>query len=349
MTDLTLLVLLCLAPFCWDNKTPFRRNTGAWLMFACLVLLFGLRHYSVGTDSFNYAFRYETLTDLEPFEKGFRWLIYALHAVCERYTFLFISLAALLWGGLIHFYRKYTALYWLPVFLFCALGGVNSVANNGMRQGAAIALFLTAVPCALQKQWIRYYIWAALAFLFHRSSIFIFPLYFLMQFRFRRRILIPVFLIFCVILAFAEPITHALFSDYTRYLMEVEQISGGKLVQLALVSCFGLFPFYHHYRTLGKNPPVKSMLLWMTVLYLLCSWGMYIFDAGGALSRVAWYFFPFVPLNFALYISEQPPKTKWLMLIGVIGLIFCYRLGVYYLSDTVSQADIIYYYKFFWQ
>ena len=349
MTDLTLLILLCIAPFCLDNKTALRRNVGAWLIFICLVFLFGFRHYSVGTDSANYAFRYEKLMGLEPFEIGFIWLMKGLHVVCADYTFLFVVLAVIIWGGLVKFYNKYTKLYWVSIFLFCALGGINTVANNGVRQGIAIVLFLTAIPYALQKQWIQYYILGILAFLFHRSSIFIFPLYFLIQIKFKWYLLALLIFMFCGVLAFADQITNFLFSDYDRYLVGIEQIGKGKLIQLSLISCFALFPSYYHYQTLEKNLPFKNMLLWMTALYILCAWGVYISNVGDALNRLAWYLFPIVFLNFSVYIEEKSPKLKWLLFLNVINLIFCYRLGVYHLSDKLNQADMIYYYKFFWQ
>lgn len=349
MTDLTLILLLCLAPFCWNNKNSVMRNIGVWLMFICLVLLFGLRHYTVGTDSANYAFRYETLADVEPFEKGFIWLMKGLRYFSIQYTFFFIVTAGIIWGGLIKFYNKYTSLYWLAVFLFCALGGINTIANNGMRQGLAIVVFLTAIPFALEKKWLQYYLLAVIAFLFHRSAVFIFPIYFLLQIKFRWWLLVPFVIVFCGVLAFADSITQLLFSDYDKYLTEVDGTNMGKLVQLAFISCFAVSSFYYHYKTLDKKPLVKKMLLWLTAFYILCAWGVYLFDMGNALNRLAWYLFPVIFLSFAIFVEEQPPKLKWLLLFCIIGLIFCYRLGVYRMSETSSQANMIYYYRFFWQ
>ena len=253
MTDLTLFILLLLAPFCMDHKTQFRRNMGAWLLAIFLILLFGLRHYTVGTDSANYAMRFQTLSDLAIFEPGFIWFMKTLHAVCAHYAFFFLATSAIFWGLLIRFYNKYTATYWLAVFLFCSLGGINTIANNGIRQGLAIVFFLSAIPCALEKQWLKYYLLALLAFSFHRSALFIFPFYFLLQVKFKWEYVFVVVAGFMILLGFAEPITNFLFSDYEKYLIEVEQVSQGKLVQLMLGSFFALLPLYGHYKTIVVN------------------------------------------------------------------------------------------------
>ena len=349
MTDLILFSLLLLCPFCIDHKKEFRQKMGTCLIAVFLILLFGLRHYTVGTDSGTYAFRYETLTELSVFEPGFVCLMKVLHALCAHYTFFFVVVACIIWGGLVHFYSKYTSLYWLAIFLFCALGGINTIANNCMRQGIAIIIFLNAISFALNKQWIQYFLLATVAFLFHRSAILIFPMYFLMQARFRWWLLVPSLVFFIGVLGFADSITNFLFSDYDRYLIEVDQVNKGKIVQLGLVSCFALVPLYSYYKTPKKDFQVKNMILWMITVYLICAWGAYIFNVGRALSRLAWYAFPIVWLSFAKYVEEKPSRFRFLILVAVIFLIFCYRLGVYQLSDTSAQADMIYYYKLFWQ
>lgn len=351
MTDLTLFILLLLCAFSLSHPNIKNRYFGAWLLFLCLFLLYGLRHYTVGVDSLNYAYRYETLSDLSTFEPGLRWLMRGLHILCPHYPFLFLVLAFLFWGGLIKFYHKYTSSYWMAVFLFCALGGVNTIANNAIRQGIAVVSFLTAIPYALQKKWPKYYFFALIAFLFHRSSIIIFPLYFLLQQKFSIWKIIPLTISFVLALVFAEDITAFFFSDYERYLVRLENINIGKLVQLVLISVMAIIPFFYRYKNRLHVPnfPLNNMLLWLIPLYLLCAWGTYLSTAGQALGRLTWYFFPIVFLNLTNYLDTKTIKLKLVIFGALILLIFGYRLGVYWFSYMSTQVNIMYYYRFFWQ
>lgn len=351
MTDLTLFILLILSIFCIEHRNNQKRYIGFIFLFVCLCLLFGLRHYTVGTDSPNYAFRYESLSELSVFEPGFIWMMKGLHFFCPYYPFFFLVSASIIWGGLIRFYHRYTPLYWLAMFLFCAFGGVNTIGNNGIRQGIAIVFFLAAIPYALQKQWIGFFLWSILALSFHKSAIIVFPLYFLIQQKFKWWKILPLILVFAFILLHLEDITRFFFPNYERYLIEIESVNIGKLLQLTLISGFALWPLWYRYKNRSKisNIALNNMLLWFMPLYLLCTWGNYLSNVGLALGRLGWYFFPIVFLNLVDYLDTKSSKDKLIICLVLILLVFCYRFGVYYFSDMSDQVNIIYYYRFFWQ
>ena len=351
MTDLILLILIILGICSLPMYTKKQYKMAMWVIIIAMVVMFGLRHYSVGVDSSTYAYRYETLTELGVFEKGFVWLIKGLHFICSQYTCLFLTTSAIIWVGLLTFYKKYTNSYWLAIFLFCALGGINTVANNCMRQGIAIIIFLWALPFALQKKWILYFLSIGLAILFHRSAVFVLPIYFLIQLKFKWWKIIPLIVSFAFVLSFAEVITNYLFSDYERYLVEVERINIGKVVQSLVVSCIGLFPLYWRSITVSaqRDDALNNAFLWLIPLYLICAWGIYLSNVGRPLGRLSWYLFPIIFVNFANYLDSVPIKIRRLITISLIIIVFSFRLGVYWMSDMSSQADLIYYYKFFWQ
>lgn len=351
MTDLTLLIILFLFPLGLNTRKGISSYIGACFLVIILSLLFGLRHYTVGADSANYAFYYQTLRSVDVFELGFVWFMKGLHFICGAYPFFFLTTSFIIWGLLVRFYRKYSILYWLATFLFCALGGVNSIANNGIRQGLSITLFLSALPFALDKKWMQYFALSLVAFTFHRSAIFIFPLYFLIQQPFKWWKIVPLIFVFVLVLSFANDITNYLFSDYERYLVEIDQINVGKLVQLGLVSFFAVFPLFYRYknRLSMSNQTLNNMFLWLMPVYLLCAWGVYLSNVGNALTRLAWYLFPIVFLNFANYLDTKSTRLKLVIIGSLIFLIFCYRFGVYCMSETSDQANVMYYYKFFWQ
>ena len=90
-------------------------------------------------------------------------------------------------------------------------------------------------------------------------------------------------------------------------------------------------------------------LLAFIPLYLICAWGIYLSNVGRPLGRLSWYLFPIIFVNFANYLDSVPIKIRRLITISLIIIVFSFRLGVYWMSDMSSQADLIYYYKFFWQ
>lgn len=353
MTDLTLSILLIFYIFGIDYVSITKKKIFLLFLVLVMIMLFGLRHYSVGVDSTNYAYRYETLYGLEFFEIGFVCLIKFLHYILPYYPFFFFVTAAILWVGLVLFYKKYTNSYWIAIFLFCALGGVNTILNNCIRQGIAIILFLSALNFALNKKIFQYFIIVSIAFLFHKSALIAFPLYFLIQIEFKYWKIFPFLFVFLLLLFNVDIITKYLFVDYARYLRNFDKgsiITFGKIIQLTLISFISIFSIYTiHTKKKNEDIKINNMLLWFVSLYLLCSWVNVLPNTGRFLSRISWYFYPFVFIPFCHYLDLKSNKGKIFITLSMILVIFCLRLGVYYMSDSYEKANLIYYYCFFWQ
>lgn len=160
-----------------------------------LLLVMGLRHVCVGSDTEQYLFRYEYSQliledDNYQWEKGYNYLTYLFHDVFNLHWqwFLFFT-SAIYCVSLAMFISTYSNSPLLSFFLHLTIG-MFVMSMSGIRQTMAVALCIISLLIITRKKNnnIRKFILAIslvlLAYSFHNSSWFFLPFLFMTNIRF---------------------------------------------------------------------------------------------------------------------------------------------------------------------
>lgn len=163
------------------------RETAYFILFVLAVLIAGCR-YVVGGDTVRYMRFWEyypTFSDgvdlfsyvlFDPF-----WLLLNVccKSLCDDFIFFQFVHAILLNGILFYgvFKRQvYFKAHPFTVVLFYFLYFYLYFNMEILRESLAISFFLLSLPAFQNRQWLKYYLFAIVAFMFHSSAIIVFLL-----------------------------------------------------------------------------------------------------------------------------------------------------------------------------
>lgn len=126
--------------------------------------------------------------------------------------------------------------YWIAVFFYVFTPGFMLVQASAMRQSVAIALFLISVRYIYRKDLVRFLACIGIAYLFHRSAIFLAPAYLLGLLKWKINktwgiILFAIFLLLFTVgklfLPSIQLITNDYFQKYEGYLGAGSEMNSG--------------------------------------------------------------------------------------------------------------------------
>ena len=231
----------------WFEKIALNRKAVIFPLFL-LVGMAGSRNYLVGTDSYNYA--KDFLEKLEPeyfqyrpeVEYGYQFLKYFLLNFTHNYLWIFLITSLIVVYFFLVIMKKYSSNYMLSVFTFICIGAY-SVHFNTLRQGIAISMIVASTPYFIENKKIKIAFFAALACLFHYSSIVFIIYYILTRVKFIRLEYKILFLFLTSILASLNLIIYlASINDrYSGYGATLED--GGGYVTAAFYSIIALIVY----------------------------------------------------------------------------------------------------------
>ena len=149
-----------------------------------LVLFAGFRSSDVGTDTNNYVgiFKSINTSQLKGMDTSLEYLFLLLNRIAyvfsENYISLLICIAIITVYFNIRVIAKLTVNLWLSVFIYITLGSYVFF-FNGARQAIAVAIIGMAILEMYNKAFKKYIFWVFIASLFHKTAMFMIPLYFL--------------------------------------------------------------------------------------------------------------------------------------------------------------------------
>jgi len=158
-----------------------------YFFLGLLILFSGFRDMIGGFDVYIYGEVFEGtkefLMGYIPFEIGFRFYFLFLTIFSTDRHFMFFVTAAIIMS--LHFFavKKSSPIVYFSIFiLFCKFFLMSFVY---LRQGIAMGIFWLSIPYILNRKFLKFTAFAALAFLFHKSSIIFFPIYFISTIKFK--------------------------------------------------------------------------------------------------------------------------------------------------------------------
>lgn len=169
------------------KKKRILKENAYFILFLLAVLVAGCR-YVIGGDTVRYMrfWEYYPTFSEEPdifsyvlFDPFWMLLNVCCKSICDDFIF-FQFVHALLLNGIL-FYgvfkrliyfkeHRFTIVFFYFIYFYLYFN------TEILRESLAIAFFLLSLPAFQKKQWIRYYIYAIIAFLFHSSAIILFIL-----------------------------------------------------------------------------------------------------------------------------------------------------------------------------
>ncbi len=203
------------------------------------TLIAGLR-YNVGTD-YNYTYAPHFINIFsEPDcyrEKPFVWLNMLLRLMTSDPVWLFLIMA-LLFSLFIQLTIIKISNNWMISAALVFLCNLFFVSLNQSRQMVGVAIIMYACTFAFEKKVGLYFLFVAIAFCFHLTTIIFLPLYFIFNSKIKRNIW---FLILAGLILFAPLIVLGLkrlvsFTPYDYYLTDPKYADGQALVAYTLAS-----------------------------------------------------------------------------------------------------------------
>lgn len=223
-----LLVILLILSFS-RNIIQYNLNVKYLFLVALILILFAtLRSNNVGTDANNYIYMFNNLAfnqnnvlnEESSTEIGYLIIQRIAYLISTNYWSLFFIVSFLSVSISLLALYKTSENIMLSIFLYVALGHYLFL-FNGARQAIAIAVCYLGFYFLIQKKFKSFFISFCLAFIFHKSSVFFLPFYFLnkLKFSFRNLFFISLITLIVSFLAFnILPLFGQLFSDgYLQY------------------------------------------------------------------------------------------------------------------------------------
>ncbi len=325
------------------NRVP------VWLFFIGLFCLLSLRHLSIGVDTARYAWHFKQLAKL-PWKKflAYRdgeWAFFLLCKVIatlggnERTMLVVSALLCVLPVAVLYVTRTVSpsltlSMYpVLPIFM---------MSFSGLRQAIAVSLAVPVYCAVVKKQWIRAFLWMALAFFFHRTALVL--LLFIPALRMRLRLshLPALLVLYAAVYAARRP----LFSICLRILGESDRYeemteSGGGSMLLLFVGCL-LLSFLIPFET-SLDDETRGMRNLLSIAVLI-----QLFSSVHPLSmRMNYYFILFIPLFMGRVLSVEGRMAA--SLASALRLSMAAFFVVFYIARImVSDSLAIYPYRPFW-
>lgn len=202
MYYLSIYLLIVLLYFIQNKGSKY---SSIWFLFLVIFLTSGCR-YEVGTDYFSYKELYEMIYPLDEAIKyreisidrkaefGYMFLssIFRCFNVDINIMYLFLSFftTLLIFKSILKYSAKYFFLSFLTYYTFVYF----VVDLSAVRQCISISIFVYSIQFILKKQCFKYLMLISIASLFHTSSLFLFPFYWLLQLKYTNRTIYAIIL-----------------------------------------------------------------------------------------------------------------------------------------------------------
>ena len=165
-----------------SNKTKSVRVLLLILLIVELAVIVGYRN-GIGTDFWEYKRMFSVYKDyswkdlLQVKEPGIRILIKLCAYVSDNYSFYMFICALITTAGPIIIIYKYSKNFTVSIVLYLFLTYLSQC--NGMRQSLAMAIIFMGYRHIKENNFWKFLVFPLIASVFHISSIFVIPIYFI--------------------------------------------------------------------------------------------------------------------------------------------------------------------------
>lgn len=318
-----------------------KKRKGYFFIFLLLFLCMGLRDYRVGTDLKHYLAAYNYLSSVDTFiwkyknfEIGYIFFCYLLGKIKINKDF-FIFLVSFLSLYPIYLLFKKNSRYPITATFFYLSLGLYFFSFSGLRQTIAIGISCLSFKFIKEKKVIKFFIIILIATLFHKSAVFFLIAYPLYYFKLNFYHYIEIIILSLIFFIYQDKIGIFLYSiikgrNYIPYKLELG-------VQWFAIIMFLLF--------LGIIIIILKNKLYYKYNFYINSYIVFLFihlmaSVGNTVSRVGYYFLPFISILFSEILSEIFNKKIRLFIFTIT--IICFFIFCIYDIKTSSLNIIPY-------
>lgn len=311
-----------------------------------LIVLAGLKHRKVGTDTgtyIGYFDRTKTLPDFfqrvaEQGEPGYWFLNLLGHQFTNNYFILFTFSAIIITACYLYCIKVFN-LKTLSLAALLLIGPYYTQLN-GNRQAIAVAIFAVSVIFILRKQPLRFIMSIFIGCLFHKSIIICLPLYYMFKGEITTRKVMVIIFLFMILLVFFQlfiSIASSVDSRYSSYGIQ-QETRGGVVVSVFNILLLIWFVFCRRINSKTLATKTYDTLL---VIYLLGALISILsvtlgVDPSGFL-RMSWYF---IQMNVFLLpmtiLSFKDFDTRY-----VITFIAALLMTLYFFLTTSAFSNLV--------
>lgn len=308
------------------------RSFGRFILVLWLIYFSGFRN-GLGFDYVSYIARldyfaeYSVLSWID--EPTFNIIALVIQETLLSNIFYFLALSVVTISLIIPTFYKYPfPFYSILIFLLSPGFGLLQT-FNGIRQFAAIAFFFYGSKYIYDKKLIKYIVFFLLGFMFHKSILFLFPLYFIINKNWNRSILLIVLTISLIfpdsLLIVVKSLSNVI-GDYSIYLDYNNENTEQSYLFMVLSLGFVFFIFNKRFFKESTFNLIFNMAF-LCVIFYNFSISSIIF------SRVALYFSPFLCVLLAI----PNPKIPYSKLYRTLFLFLFFAVFFYNLYQSIGD------------
>ena len=280
-------LIICLIIELYKKQNNVAKSVRLYCVFSYLIFL-GCRGF-IGWDWMSYYPFFLSLPvigdvnyweKIVGFERGFVVFASLIKSICDNYFALQLVIVAFYLYAVDKLLMRYARIYSLGFLVFLVMGGFATQIDL-LRNSISIALFLLSIQYIESRKTKQYMFLNSIGLLFHTSSIVFFPLYYILQRRYDRKLLMVLFLIgniiFLLQIQYLKPILSFLVSPIggdVKYLVDLYfadnenanfyGISIGYLERLLTTSLFLIY-----YDRIIRSAKYNIIFLNLYVLYFI--------------------------------------------------------------------------------
>ncbi len=327
------------------------------LMALILILVAGLRAYTVGYDTINY-FEYfkfkQVYSDNVVYEPLYELINLIVIKAGLPFTFVLLICTTIVIFAFALVINRYSASASLSFFLLVALG-IFGNSFNAVRQYLALAVFLISIRFIIDGKFVLYMLCCVVAFYFHSSAIVLFPVYFVRYIKLDLKFIIVslfsmVTLAFCLgpIVKLVSKLTN--FNYYERYFFNDEFKQPISLYYIlystGMLVVFLLFYAFNKKKS-SEMSKVDSKIFNMFLMFFYISVCIRIFGTYSGMfsliNRFSLYFFfsIIIIIPFLIKYVDGKYKSIILFLILILGVVYNVVSAVFRKSNGVYPYKMV--------
>lgn len=328
-----------------------KRNKRALLFFfTVLTVLLMLRHKTVGTDTKNYIYYFNSFAKMgwdaiarQSGEVGFIYFAKIISLLSKEPQF-FIAAAAIAIVCMI--YPTYNRLCHdasFTIILFCTMSTFVMM-FSGIRQMLAIGLGFVAYEFTRRKKLVFFILTVVLALTFHTSAfmlIFMYPVYYAKITKNWLYAVVPILLLIFVFNSQIFSVLGMILEHYTGYDATIQRT--GAYTMLILFAFFAVisFLFPEESRLDRETVGLRNFLLLSVAIQMFAPLHMIAM-------RMNYYYIIFIPLLLPKIIEHRSEKWSQVALVTRCVLVACF-FAFFFLNAQSGSNLNVFPYRFFWE
>ena len=348
--EFIILIILCffLFPYkIWVTEAASPLTTEKLIvkclaLYVCLFVYVFFRNINIGTDAYEYMELYNYIQINEELpsylfnkEIGYAYLnLFSsqLGLSFQFFSSLYISISIIITLSCLKKYYNVIT----PFLFFIVASGFVLWLSNGMRQALAISLIFISFFYIPERKWVLFLFIISIACLFHKSALFMLPVYFVYKLGFRSLVYILILSVIYKLSGFnllsSTAISDALsivpgMNEYAHYLysdkMNLDQ-SGSGVVYLTKLIFFTILSMCLFYRDRLDEITVIHLKIG-SIYYIVYN----ILGDSELINRLLQYFNYSVFFIMALFIAKS--ETRYEKAISIL-LVLLY-ISVFFIND----------------